>query len=94
MTVLKERVMMNRDTYGFAEVVDVSATDHQFAGGGKIASGLLIGTGGNVELLMGSEESDANSVIISTLSAGVIYKLFFNKIKAAGTTALGIVALD
>lgn len=90
---LKERALINKDTYGYAEVVDVSGTDHQFTKE-RVMSGLIVGTAGNVELLMGHEENDANSVTLSTLSAGVVYKLFFNKIKAAGTTALGIVGLD
>ncbi len=90
---LSERAMVDKDTFAFAETADVSATDHQFANQ-RIMSGLIVGTGGNVELLMGREEDDANSVVLSTLSAGVVYKLFFNKIKSAGTTALGIVGLD
>lgn len=95
MTRLKERAMINKDTYSYVEEVDVVATgtDHQFANQ-KVMSGLLVGTAGNVTVLMGNEENDDNAVTLHTLNAGIIHKIFFNKIKAAGTTALGIKGMD
>ncbi len=80
--------MIDRIIYGSGIEVDLSSTDHQFAQG---MSGLYVGLAGSIVVDMGNGEE---GVTFSTVSAGVIFPIFFNKIKKAGTTAETLVALN